>query len=309
MRPSCHAILLVLPLVASAADATEPAPFLLPLNEPPSAVIRLAGPPPGAGDTLFFMHAELGAPATAIAGRPYSAEVTVENRQSLADGNEIVLTHVSRVYRDQLGRTRRDEQLGPPEAQRQHIFINDPVAGHSYVLDPAQQRAHELPPGLPFARGAAGMPRGPAPGPAFAGAQFERAVPAPGGSPLPAPVMLPFPGAEHSEDLGQREIEGLRVQGTRSVAVIPAGAIGNLRPIEVINEQWISPDLDLVVDSVRRDPRFGEMHYSVSNIMRSEPDPSLFELPPGYEVVGPQARWTDREDLESHREHREHREK
>ena len=41
----------------------------------------------------------------------------------------------------------------------------------------------------------------------------------------------------------------------------------------------------MVVYSKQSDPRTGEQTYRLTNINRSEPDPSLFQLPTGYKVV------------------------
>jgi hypothetical protein len=43
--------------------------------------------------------------------------------------------------------------------------------------------------------------------------------------------------------------------------------------------------LQLVVLSKHNDPRFGEQTYRLTNIVRSEPDPSLFSLPTGYKLI------------------------
>lgn len=88
-----------------------------------------------------------------------------------------------------------------------------------------------------------------------------------------------------TEDLGTRDIEGLTATGTRTVTTIPAGAIGNERPIEITYERWYSKELELVVYSKHSDPRFGEQTYRLTNIVRSEPDPSLFTVPQGYRVL------------------------
>ncbi|MEQ1920862.1 MAG: hypothetical protein ABL952_00005 [Pyrinomonadaceae bacterium] len=85
-----------------------------------------------------------------------------------------------------------------------------------------------------------------------------------------------------TEQLGSKNIEGVEAEGTRSVTTIPAGAIGNERPIETVYEKWYSKELQLVVMSKRTDPRFGEQTYRLTNIVRSEPDPSLFSVPAGY---------------------------
>ena len=88
-----------------------------------------------------------------------------------------------------------------------------------------------------------------------------------------------------TEDLGTRDIEGVAAEGTRRITTIPEGAIGNERPIEIVYERWYSMELGLVVYSKHSDPRFGEQTYRVTNIIRAEPDPSLFAVPHGYRVL------------------------
>ena len=89
-----------------------------------------------------------------------------------------------------------------------------------------------------------------------------------------------------TEQLGTQNIEGLDCEGTRTTTIIPAGAIGNERPIETVYEKWYSKELQLVVMSKHTDPRIGEQTYRLTNIVRTEPDPSLFSLPTGYRVIG-----------------------
>jgi hypothetical protein len=73
-------------------------------------------------------------------------------------------------------------------------------------------------------------------------------------------------------------------EGTRSTITIPAGEIGNTLPIEVVDETWYSPELQINVMTKHRDPRSGETTYRLTNLSRSEPDRSLFEVPAGYAV-------------------------
>lgn len=90
---------------------------------------------------------------------------------------------------------------------------------------------------------------------------------------------------KRTEELGTQNIEGVDAEGTRTVTTIPAGAIGNERSIEITYEKWYSKELQLVVMSKHNDPRFGEQTYRLTNIVRSEPDPSLFTLPNGYKLI------------------------
>jgi hypothetical protein len=90
---------------------------------------------------------------------------------------------------------------------------------------------------------------------------------------------------KRTEELGTQNIEGVDAEGTRTITTIPAGAIGNERPIEITYERWYSRDLQMVVMSKHNDPRFGEQTYRLTNIVRTEPDPSLFTLPNGYKLI------------------------
>ena len=71
------------------------------------------------------------------------------------------------------------------------------------------------------------------------------------------------------EDLGTQPVNGVSTQGTCYTRVIPAGQIGNANPITVVNEQWYSPDLQVIVKTTRSDPRMGEITYSLTNIQRT----------------------------------------
>jgi hypothetical protein len=88
-----------------------------------------------------------------------------------------------------------------------------------------------------------------------------------------------------TEDLGTQNIEGVTCEGTRHITTIPAGAIGNDRPIEITYERWYSKDLGMVVSSKHSDPRFGEQTYTLKNILRAEPDPSLFTVPREFKFM------------------------
>src|SRR5882762_220677 len=116
-------------------------------------------PPPGAvtaqtaGEGLGFQFVS-GEPAISthvVKGAPYSLEATIETTQTLADGNRIVHRQTVHVYRDSVGRTRREETLaaigpwaalGTPPTM---ITIQDPVSGANYFLDPLQKVATKLP--------------------------------------------------------------------------------------------------------------------------------------------------------------------
>ena len=87
------------------------------------------------------------------------------------------------------------------------------------------------------------------------------------------------------ESLGKQSFDGVEAEGTRNTVTIPAGAIGNERPIQIVSERWFSNELQTVVMSRHSDPRFGETSYRLTNINRAEPDRTLFEVPAGYQIT------------------------
>jgi hypothetical protein len=238
-----------------------------------------------------------------VLGAPYSATITNESIQTLADGNRIVQTSTGTTARDSQGRTRQDTVLPPignlSVANAPHlVFIHDPVAQTSYTLDLTEKTAQKMPAFPPLGVRTAGV----------GGAAFSMRIVDGNSAQVPPPdvaittVGAPPPGAffeKHlimsdqdqgsSEDLGSETMEGVVVNGTRTTHTIPAGQIGNDRPITIVTEVWTSPDLKTVVYSKRSDPRMGEQTFRLTNIMRAEPSPSLFTVPADFKIVdGPQ---------------------
>ena len=91
-------------------------------------------------------------------------------------------------------------------------------------------------------------------------------------------------------DLGTHTINGITVQGKSITHTIPAGAMGNAKPIVSTSETWISPDLQVPVMAKHTDPRSGTSVYTMTNIQRSEPPASLFQVPSDYTIQDAAAR-------------------
>ena len=124
---------------------------------------------------------------------------------------------------------------------------------------------------------------------------FERSVAPP--PPGEGGMVFQWQGAREenarNESLGKQLIEGVEAEGTRKTIEIPAGEIGNERPIDIVFERWYSPELQVVVMTKHSDPRFGETTYRLTNINRTEPVHELFEVPADYTLQGPSvARFT-----------------
>jgi hypothetical protein len=128
----------------------------------------------------------------------------------------------------------------------------------------------------------------PVPHPDMPATAFERAVPVPPGPEGGFGMVFQWQGGRDdnakTESLGKQIIEGVEAEGTRNTVEIPAGEIGNERPIEIVFERWYSLQLQVVVMTRHSDPRFGETTYRLTNINRSEPAHSLFEVPSDYKV-------------------------
>jgi hypothetical protein len=206
-------------------------------------------------------------PGKVVTGAPYSATATNVFTQTLAGGNTIQRTTTAQVARDSQGRTYEQQTVsGGPLAQNGPVtitFISDPVAGYAYVLNPntkiATRRAIKTPPAgsNPTRPDFAGRPRG-------------------SGGPDSANTV--------AANLGTQSINGVTAEGKSVTHTIPAGAIGNAQPIVSTSETWYSPDLQVPVLAKRNDPRAGQSTYSLTNIQRSEPPASLFQVPSDYTI-------------------------
>jgi hypothetical protein len=78
------------------------------------------------------------------------------------------------------------------------------------------------------------------------------------------------------------------VKGTRMTDSIPAGTIGNDRPIEIVTERWYSEQINAMVLERFSDPRIGETTYRLVNVVLGDPSPDLFQVPQGYEIKEPE---------------------
>jgi hypothetical protein len=211
----------------------------------------------------------------------FSADVLTESSHTLGDGNRIRQSLSFKVYRDSEGRTRREQAvnlkgLAPDANAQQMILISDPVAGVAYSLNVKERTG--------FKSARAGDMHGPQrPGPAIRGRSAD------GGERRPE---MGGPGRRNDaernlkfESLGRQAIEGVQAEGRRITLTIPAGQAGNELPINIVVENWFSPELQTTVLSKRSDPRSGDTVTRLTNISRAEPSRTLFDPPSDYRVT------------------------
>ena len=217
---------------------------------------RRHGPPPGSD--LDFLSSEMRFGDKLVKGSPFSAQTVIENVQTLADGTKLTRKVTGSLYRDGEGRTRREQEMGfmgpfaPAGDAPRLVFITDPVGGSNYALNLVDKTARKMRP-------------------------FD-------GEPPPKEQPQQSGMQVKSETLKKQVMEGVEVEGTRSTVIIPAGQIGNDRPLEIVSERWYSPDLQIAVMTKHSDPRWGVMTYRLTNIKREEPPHTLFTVPSDYRI-------------------------
>jgi hypothetical protein len=252
--------------------------------------VTVQGQGPEVGNTFTFVNSEFSFDKL-VKGAPYAAQAVTETTQTLSDGNRIVNSSTAAVYRDGEGRTRREQTLkaiGNFSASAepfQTISINDPVAGVAYVLEPHSHMARKIQGFRVEAAPGAGFKMR---SPGGEGDNFTFNTTQGGVVQLKRTMADAKNGDEKErtrvrfEPLGTQTVEGVSAVGTRTIITLPAGQIGNERPIEIVEERWFSSELQTVVMTRHSDPRSGETVYRLTNINRAEPDHSLFEVPADY---------------------------
>lgn len=217
------------------------------------------GPPPP--PNAQFIAAELRFGDKLVQGHPFSSETIIEDTRRLFDGTTVTKRMTGAIYRDSAGRTRREQPLemiggveiaGADGKPQMLVFINDFGTRTQTFLDVKNKIARTNP------IGDGPRPEGPH-----------------------GPVAR---NGGKSESLGSKTVEGVKVDGTRDTFEIPAGHLGNDKPIEVITENWFSPELGVMVMSRHVDPIAGEHTFRLSNIRLGDPSADLFSVPAGYKV-------------------------
>lgn len=208
--------------------------------------------------TVQFVGAEMFFGDKTIKNAPFSAETVREESKRLFDGSLVKNEGRGLIYRDGEGRIRQEVPfekiggfpvLGTDNQPIRLVQIIDFAAEEVYSLNTQSKRYFKI----------------------------------------PLLKKLPFESKDSEqngkeESLGTRTIEGIQAEGTKTTIEIPAGQIGNDKPIYVITEKWFSPELQTVILSKHIDPFAGEVVFRLVNIKLGEPAPELFKVPKDYKL-------------------------
>jgi hypothetical protein len=96
----------------------------------------------------------------------------------------------------------------------------------------------------------------------------------------PAGTSAPLNQFTKQEDLGTQSIEGITAHGVRETQTIPSSGTGS--EVVLTDEYWYSDDLHMNVMVKHSDPRKGSVTMTLTQATRTDPDPSLFQVPEGY---------------------------
>lgn len=230
----------------------------------------------GLGATLVASAGMLADEPPAIAGAPFSGVLETQSTTNFMDGNRIVRTNTVRYFRDGQGRTRTEHQGSNAQGMLALAVetINDPVSGQHISLLPKQKMAtvFKLPPGAASHTAAVSACNDNVTSMALMGMGM-----ATGASQLTE-------ASTSTTTLGEKAVNGLNVTGCRIVKTIPAGVLGNEKPITSTVEQWVSTDLGMIVQVSEASSLGGTVTLNLQQVILSEPDASLFTIPANYTV-------------------------
>jgi len=239
---------------------------------PPPGGFGRRGPGPGPGGPMAgsFEFGGLvgGFGGKTVTGKPFQAKFTITRVETLPN-NTITNTVIGILARDSDGSTYRDVTLpaiGPWASSgkpQEFVYIKNVTKLMDYIINVGKGTYREF---ASRPRNSAGTDRNSGWGPREGST---------GGGPGNETVN-DNPSATYSDPATGTSY---KVDDRKVTRTIPAGQIGNQNDIVITSERWYSPDLELVLQETRSDPRFGNSTYQVTNIGATSvsftPDPSL----------------------------------
>jgi hypothetical protein len=264
----------------------------------------MPAPRPLALSLLLLCSAAAISQTAGLVNNPYTATKKVAFVQKLADGTIITRVSTTTEARDSQGRTvQQFAMTGAAQRNATSTTVIDPVAHTTtswmsqsmqatrfHIPEPGIQRPTQ-PSGSAQPSGSMGSVTGMGSG-AGVGAMGDFVTAAI--SSEPSVLIASGIGAgstdanlrptRQSEKLGGKTIAGVYAEGTKLTITYPIGFFGNDRPIANVRETWMSPELKIVVYTTDDDPRTGSRTTEITDLIRGEPDPALFQVPEGYTI-------------------------
>lgn len=196
-----------------------------------------------------------------VPGAPFSAKVVVTWDQPLIGGGTVSRTYYTLVARDFQGRVHRETRDFIPanssaEPRLRSFVISDPISGTRTTCIQDTMTCTVL--------------------------DFH--------NPVDLTESAGGPPSDHTsgtgrQSLGEQTMDSLSVVGTRETTTTVAGSGGNSRVLVSSKDLWYSADLEMYLQVIRKDPQLGQITLTVTDLLRSEPDPTWFGVPPGYTTV------------------------
>jgi hypothetical protein len=211
-----------------------------------------------------------------VTGKPILATITITHTETLPD-NSINNTSTGTFARSADGSTYRDLKfaaVGPWATSgkvKEFAYIRNLATGTEYIVNVTKGTYEAMP-----IRDVTARPDGSMGGPNAPGSADATVTDNPSATYLDPVTNGVYP-----------------VDDRKVTRTIPAEAIGNQNAFVITSERWYSSTLDLLVENVHSDPRFGTTTYQLSNIGMSPaaslflPDPSFTQVQAKFGKRGP----------------------
>ncbi len=230
----------------------------LPANAPPLAVSPQPAPAPNL---------------------PFTADVVTRFERTLG-GQNVVRETQGRVMRDNQGRVRIETPL-PNSNTLKRITIHDAMLHELITLDARTNTAtvvHISPTtgAKPSASAVAGPSGSTVVAQNAAGSSTTIHM---NGRPMSSAMVS---ASTSTSSLGTKTMDGVQVEGKRTTRTAPDG-MGS-EAAQSVSETWYSPELKITMSSETNDGPRGRSSMRVTNLVRSEPAPELFQIPADYTI-------------------------
>jgi hypothetical protein len=196
---------------------------------------------------------------------PFSLTLDTEWTRAFGNGGTYTLVNERHIARDTAGRIYEERwylvpKNGKRESTMNYIQIGDPTRHTLYNCQVELKRCYLL--------------------------TYTGSVAADYQPPVRASGPLPEGNGFHThEDLGTNSLDGFDTSGYRETTTLNAGVFGNDQPMVTTREFWYAPQLGINLLSKVDSPQAGKQTFTVTEISSAEPDPQLFTIPAGFEVV------------------------